>query len=371
MVFPVSPSRILKRVLTWILGLVLFCVLTALAAYYSFTFVMGRSQEMAVPDLRGRDIVDVLEHMEVRNLGVRVVGFDYSGTLPQNRVLRQDPPPEHILKAGREVRLVLSRGPRKVQIPNLSGLRREEAVSRLEASGFQAGQVSQMYHDSLPPGHVMASAPPAGAWLPDGKTVHLLTSMGRRPLILRMPDLKAMDGDAMLTLLNSLDLRLTDIRTAWNPDIPPHRILDQEPAAGSPITVHSGVRVVLNEAPGQRTVKPDPVQGMHLVRYRLPHTLIRSHIRGSLTAWGMRFDFVNDVYEGNHEITLLIPGTTQAHILIEENDVPVFEARLQPFQPKPDILYGGGRYGFSPMNLTLPDSPDTGKPQTSPEKETP
>jgi hypothetical protein len=116
----------------------------------------------------------------------------------------------------------------------------------------------------------------------------------------------------------------------------------------------------------------DLIQGMRLVRYRLPHTLIRSHIRGSLTAWGLTFDFVDDVFEGNQEVFLLIPGSSEAHVRIEENGFPVFEARLHPFTGKPDILYAGGRYGFSlmaldPSNLPEPrNAPDRPQEDTNP-----
>ena len=357
-------SRILKQTLIFILGLALFCGLMGFAAYLSLGFVLGKSKEMTVPDLRGRDIVEVLEQMETENLGIRVAGFDYSDTLAQNHVVRQDPPPGHVLKTGREIRLFLSRGPQKIQVPELRGLRREEALSHLEARVFKAGHSSLLFHDSIPEGHVIASDPDAASWFPAGSSVNLLLSAGKRPLILRMPDLQGMHAEDMLSTLDRLNLRISELRSASNPDFPPNRVLDQTPPPGSPVLAHSGVGVIMNQPQTPRDAL-DLIQGMRLVRYRLPHTLIRSHIRGSLTAWGLTFDFVDDVFEGNQEVFLLIPGSSEAHVRIEENGFPVFEARLHPFTGKPDILYAGGRYGFSLMALDPSNLPE---PRNAPDR---
>ncbi|MCW7753750.1 PASTA domain-containing protein [Desulfobotulus sp. H1] len=328
-------------------GLMLFCGLAALGAYFSLSFLLRSTSEIVVPDLREKDIVEVLERMEAARIGVRVAGFEFSGALPQNYVLRQDPLPGHVLKEGREVRVFLSRGVQKFAIPDTRGLRKEEALSRFRNMHFQPGHITTVFHEALPQGHVVASDPPSGSLAANGTSIHLLVSSGKRPVMIRMPDLGGMHADEMLAIVEKSLLRITDIQSTWVPDMPLNRVMDQHPTPGTQVTARSGITVYINRDPDHKRDSLDILSGMRLIRYRLPHTLIRSHIRGTISAWGTEFDFVNDVFDGNREISLLIPGTTEAHIRIEENGFPVYEARLDPFSTRSQILYDAGQYGMS------------------------
>ncbi|TWI71204.1 PASTA domain-containing protein [Desulfobotulus alkaliphilus] len=336
----------IKKIAAGILGLAFFCSLMVLGAYISLAVLFDRTPEIIVPDLMGKDIVDVLERMEADRLGLRVAGFEFSSTIAHNHVIRQEPLPGHTLKAGREVRVFLSRGLQKFEIPDTRGLRREESLRLLENRNFLTGHFSLLYHGSIPAGHVIASDPQAGLPAKSGTAVHLLVSAGKRPVFIRMPDLGGMHADEMLDILKKRQLHVKKIESVHLPDMPFNRVMDQNPAPGSLLRAHEGVNVFMNRKQGQGREAQGIVSGMRLVRYRLPHTLIRSHIRGSLSAWGMTFDFVDDVFEGNSEVTLLIPGTAEARVRIEENGFPVYEATLDPFRFRADILYEGGRYGM-------------------------
>ncbi|TYT75423.1 PASTA domain-containing protein [Desulfobotulus mexicanus] len=336
----------IKKIAAGILGLTFFCSLMVLGAYFSLSLLFDRTPEIIVPDLMGKDIVDVLERMEADRLGLRVAGFEFSPAIAHNHVIRQEPLPGHALKAGREVRVFLSRGLQKFEIPDARGLRREEVIRLLENRNFQAGYLSFIYHESIPAGHVVASDPKAGFPAKTGTAVHLLLSSGKRPVLIRMPDLGGMNADEMLDILKKRQLHVKRIKGVHLPDMPLNRVMDQNPVPGSLLRAHEGVSVFMNRKPEQGREAEGIVSGMRLVRYRLPHTLIRSHIRGSMTAWGMTFDFVDDVFEGNSEVRLLIPGTSEAHVRIEENGFPVYEATLDPFRFRADVLYEGGRYGL-------------------------
>lgn len=338
---------LLKKAGTALLVLALFCGLMGLVAYFTIGLVIRSSSEIEVPELVGMDIVNALQRMEGRELKIRIAGFEYSENLPQNRVLFQDPEPGHVVKAGREIRLVLSRGEEDAQIPDLKGLRWEEAVSVLDRKELGLGKRSLLYHENVAMGHVIATDPPFGSWIPKKSAVNFLVSLGKRPVMLLMPDLRGMRPEEMMELLSKMGLRVTDIQSADKADVPLNRVAEQFPAAGSAIPIRSGVRVVIRRSPSMETPGDmDFSSGLRLVRYRLPHSFVRSYVHGNLRAWGATIPFADDVFHGNSEVFVLIPETTEAHIEIEENGVPVFEAYLDPFKAEPRIFYSSGPYGY-------------------------
>lgn len=342
---------ILKKLGTGILVLGLFCGLMGLVAYLAIGIVIRSAPEVRVPELVGMDIVDALQGMEGLELKIRIAGFEYSESLPKNRVLLQDPAPGHIVKAGREVRVFLSRGGEDAQIPDLKGFRWEEAASMLEGRDLEMGRRSLVYHEQVAMGQVIATDPPFGFWVRKKTPVNFLVSLGKRPVILLMPDLRGMRPEEMMEILAGLGLRVADIESVDQADVPLNRVADQFPPAGSPVQALSGVRVSIRRNPMETPGNMDFSSGLRLVRYRLPHSFVRSYVHGTLRAWGATLSFTDDVLNGNSEIFVLIPEATEAHIEIEENGIPVFEAYLDPFKPEPRIFYSGGPYGYPLKDL--------------------
>lgn len=338
---------ILKKTGTGLLALVLFCGLMGFVAYIAIGVVIRSAPEVAVPELVGMDIVDALQRMEGQELKIRIAGFEYSDTLPQNRILLQDPKPGHIVKAGREVRVFLSRGGEDAEVPDLKEFRWEEASSILGSRDLEMGRRTLVYHENIGVGQVVATDPPQGSWVRKRSSVNFLVSIGKRPLVLLMPDLRGMRPEEMMEILTAMSLRVTDIQQSdERTDVPLNRVADQFPAAGSPVAALSGVRVVIRRNPLENQDDMDVSSGLRLVRYRLPHSFVRSWVQGNLRAWGATIPFANDVYNGNSEIFLLVPEATEAHIEIEENGYPVFEAYLDPFKPEPRVFYSSGPYGL-------------------------
>lgn len=343
----------LKKLGAGLVALGLFCCLMGIVAYLVIGLVIRSADEVPVPELVGMDIADALQGMEGRKLKIRIAGFEYSESLPKNHILLQDPEPGHVVKAGREVRVFLSRGGEDTQVPDLKGVRWEEAASILEGRDLEMGVRSLLYHDNIAMGQVITTDPPFGSWVRKKNSVNFLVSLGKRPLVLTMPDLRGMRSEEMMELLTTMGLRVAEVRSVDKADVPLNRVSDQFPLAGSPIVVSSGVHVVVRRSPFETPSDMDFSSGLRLVRYRLPHSFVRSYVNGTLRAWGATIPFADKAFNGNSEIFLLVPEATEAHIEIEENGFPVFEAYLDPFKPEPHIFYSSGPYGFPLKTLAV------------------
>jgi len=132
--------------------------------------VVSKGREpLVVPALAGQG-ADEAERA-LQDLGLKVKDSEeFSGTVPNDRVIRTDPAEGTSLFRGDTVTLVVSKGPEKVKVPNVEGKKVAEARQILEAEGFKV-EVTQV----LPagPNQVLRTTPGKGATVPGGSTVRL------------------------------------------------------------------------------------------------------------------------------------------------------------------------------------------------------
>ena len=112
----------MKKLLDYIKTILLLCSVTVVSAIVVMKIVMYTGGEsVAVPDLRDRTIINTLEALDERGLYLKVTRMDFSTTTPKNKVISQDPKPGSVLKKGREVKVIVSRGSQDVLVPDLVG----------------------------------------------------------------------------------------------------------------------------------------------------------------------------------------------------------------------------------------------------------
>ena len=115
---------------------------------------------VVTPDVEGKEIVYVLELLTDLKLNTKVKGSQFDAVVPRHHVIHQDPAPGTEIKQGRDVRLILSKGPYNVVIPNLRGVNLAQARILLNENGLQVGHVSRMYNDRRPEEEVLGQYPP-------------------------------------------------------------------------------------------------------------------------------------------------------------------------------------------------------------------
>ena len=86
---------------------------------------------------------------------------EFNDDVPKNRVIETSPSERSRLERGRTVTLVVSRGPRKVEVPDVVGMDRDEAERLLEARGLQV-TFTEREDEEKEPGTVLEMSPAAG-----------------------------------------------------------------------------------------------------------------------------------------------------------------------------------------------------------------
>lgn len=96
---------------------------------------------------------------------------EYSDTAPAGQIIQQQPDADTVLKAGETIRLVVSKGPQMVEIPNIIGFTQDGAVKELEARGLVASCFMVVNDGSYAAGCVVSASEPAGAQVDVGTVI--------------------------------------------------------------------------------------------------------------------------------------------------------------------------------------------------------
>lgn len=125
-----------------------------------FTFkVLSFSRTVTVPDLRGKGMVDANDMLRKKGLYIRLEGEDYDSYIPQGYIIRQDIPPKNSVKEGREIRVVLSKGPKVRYVPDVVGQPLEAAEAMLKEKGIRIGKVLYIHSDKIVKNIILAQRP--------------------------------------------------------------------------------------------------------------------------------------------------------------------------------------------------------------------
>ena len=145
----------------------------------------------------------------------------------------------------------LSRGDDKAVVPNVIGLREQQAQIRIQDSGLEA--LSRSTQSDRPTGVVFAEKPGAGTQLGKGQTVTIFVSSGR----LAVPDVTALPlADAQQKLeARGFKAEVKQVASTKPKGI----VLEQDPAAG--VTAVSGTTVTLSVSSGAKPVVVPRVVG--------------------------------------------------------------------------------------------------------------
>jgi eukaryotic-like serine/threonine-protein kinase len=223
-----------------------------LSAWLSFSrYVAGSSHQ--VPDLTGKTVEEA--QMMAAGRGLRLVvdrsqeAFD--DRVPQHRIRGQNPPPDMAVKAGQDLHVSISLGPRIVRAPDLTGMTARTAALTLVRGGLLEGAVAST-RLAAPAGVVAQGVSPGVTAAPESR-VDLLVNRGAPDLVYIMPDLIGRDLERVRAGFEARGFRLGGVRSQPYEGAAAGTILRQFPLAGSPLTRHDSISFVVASAEGPST----------------------------------------------------------------------------------------------------------------------
>jgi serine/threonine-protein kinase len=207
-----------------------------------------------VPNVNGDRRNEAVEKLEDAGFKTEV-RRESSESVAENRVIRTEPAAGALLEVGSTVRVVVSSGRERVEVPDLVGLEREEASSQLSDLGLR---VTIEEEDSEEPeGTVLRQSPAAGTEVVTSSSVTLVVA--REPREVEVPDVSGQpEGQAVNALSDAGFSPRTVDQTVDTPD-QDGIVLDQEPQGGR--QAERGSRVTITVGRFNPDLNPDPGAG--------------------------------------------------------------------------------------------------------------
>jgi serine/threonine-protein kinase len=222
-----------------------------LSAYFSFSWFV-RSGVVTVPKLVG--VTQEEAQSRLADLGLEPVPADPperpSERFAAGLVVETYPAGGSLVKRGSKVAYVLSKGPERRLIPDLTGKEVEAARVQLRAEGLELGTVMAAFQPGIQAGRIFLQQPAAGREVPSGTAVRVLVAQEGGPELLRMPDLVSRRYEPVRQALERLGFRIGAVRFQPYEGVPPGTILQQEPQPGHPVLLRTPVRFVVAKEEG-------------------------------------------------------------------------------------------------------------------------
>jgi serine/threonine-protein kinase len=174
----------------------------------------------------------------------------YSETVDKDVVLTQDPSPGDEIVRGGSVTLVLSLGPERYPVPDLTGLEVAAAKGEVESARLKFKEGNGKYDEDVPKGIVISSDPKAGTSLKPGQTVTVVVSKGRAPIT--VPDLTGRNINEARAALQALGLAV--VEQYKDSDQPGDQVIGQSPKPGTGAERDAEVKLEVSKGPAQQQI---------------------------------------------------------------------------------------------------------------------
>jgi serine/threonine-protein kinase len=164
---------------------------------------------------------------------------------PAGRVISQSPPAGAFLDDGGTVRLVVSRGPPPVVVPDVAGQSEPQATLVLAGAGF-AVDVKREHDENIAAGVAIRTDPAANAKHPPETTIALIVSDGPRPVA--VPDTSGKSYEDAVAALRAKRFSATRVDD-FSDTVPTGTVVGTDPPAGQLEPRDSQVVVHVSKGP--------------------------------------------------------------------------------------------------------------------------
>ncbi|MBN2054123.1 PASTA domain-containing protein [bacterium] len=237
--------------LLWIPLWIVLVIGAGIGSFWLTLLLFSKSPEVRVPDLRGLDFIEAIEITQSRDLVLYLEERVFNDEQPRGMIVQQVPEPGQLCKPGRKIKVRISRGRARIDVPDLRGLPLRQAAHRLEILGLTPGEVTAIHSDLMGRGLVLATAPPAGAAMDSGRLVKFIVSEGNARQFV-MPSLVDGTLEDARAFFGKAGIKIQNVRYRSTGGAAQGTVLAQIPSPGLPVSgaddIHLTVQGTVQQA---------------------------------------------------------------------------------------------------------------------------
>ena len=225
---------------------------------YWLSDIFSAAERVDLPSFVGEDYESVVNDSSYRGLYKFTVTYSIDPTVPEGRIISQDPEAGRslmIVPEGISVTLTVSTGVREASVPNVINKSYQEAVVELQNAGFKVER-REAADDSVTAEYVISTDPAPGESLAEGSTVFVTVSTGPSVQTMTMPNLVGRTEDEAISLINSSNLVYAD-STYIESDQEKGTVIRQSIAAYEEVEERTRIYIWVSTGPAE-TPEPTP-----------------------------------------------------------------------------------------------------------------
>ncbi|MGG7176037.1 Stk1 family PASTA domain-containing Ser/Thr kinase [Clostridium paraputrificum] len=195
-----------KLITSIVVGIAVFLAL-GLGAFFIFSGGSSSDKgDVSVPDIKGMTKEEAKSALEKEGLVYEEAGTENSDE-PEGTVISYSPS-NQMVKKGSKVRVILSKGQKKLKMEEFAGDDLDALNSFLTKNKMAAATVTNKHSDTVPEGKIISTDPAAGADIDASTKVSVVISDGPEVKKTTVPSLKGKTRDEAVALLTRANLKV-------------------------------------------------------------------------------------------------------------------------------------------------------------------
>jgi eukaryotic-like serine/threonine-protein kinase len=224
-------------------GIIVVAALVA-ALLASIPLLTGALAHVDVPAVQGATKADGQATLEKAGFKVATETENHPD-IAAGRVIRTDPAAGISARKGSTVKLIVSAGPVTVQVPNVRGMKYEEAEKELSGKGLEVIKL-EAFSPTVAKGFVIDQDQNPGVIITQDTPITLTVSKGKERVT--VPDVIGKTEAEATQLLSTAGLQITAERVDHE-TAPLGQVIDQNPKKGIKVDKGSKVKLVVSNGP--------------------------------------------------------------------------------------------------------------------------
>lgn len=237
------------RVLVYALGG--FLLLVFVMDEFVMPWYTKHGEAIPLPDVTKMLYEDAREKLVSNGFKIIRVEERYDSEIPAGYIIEQNPRGGSLVKSGRRVYVIISRGERKFAMPQLTDHSETQAKLKLAQYGLRIGEKTYEASSYYPEGVVIHQSIAPGVEVPRGTRVDLTISIGDIGEEITVPLVEGRNLDDAKDKLAQKGLQIGTISYKEMPSLLPETVIKQSINAGTIVNKEEKIDLIVSTLPRQ------------------------------------------------------------------------------------------------------------------------
>ena len=256
----IIPPKKQKNLTPLIIGIVVILTCIILAG---IPYMKKHYSSVKVPLIIGKTEEDAKKELSSLKLKLEIISTKNDDIITEGKIISQEPKEGTSVKSDTTVKVIISLGKGKIEVPDITGKSLDDATSELEKLGLEIYIDEEESTDKYLPGTVILQQPVSGTKVDEKTKIKVKISKKLEEVVI--PDLSGLTEEEATRVLMAKELKLK-VSGTQHSDIEKGLIISQNPLAGEKGAKNSQVSVVTSS--GQDMITVPDVTGLTLGQAR-------------------------------------------------------------------------------------------------------